>query len=222
MLILKTELIFYVSHQTAGVETVLKKFADDCKITIDPVTVAVDKKRLGVALAEAVRYSKLIFIVGGLDLANSEDTNTVLLELFGGSDGQMNWFQRKLAMTDEVSGKQGFFITKGQQTIILLPDDPEAARNLLYHDAVFLLKARGQLKKNVLRESEKKNRVKLDGMKQIEEECKKLNWEKQEVLNESEEEKDTSYEKRTRLFALFCPIIYISLLLILYFYWNFF
>lgn len=125
---MKCELIFYLAHRTGACEDALSEALAPAGIQLGAVAAATSPTELTYALAQAVRHSNLIFVVGGLNKLGGEDVLSVIgkalsLPLLPSKRRPGCRIPEGAGMLE--SGEQvGYAMESGRQTLVLLPDQP--------------------------------------------------------------------------------------------------
>ncbi len=118
------ELIYYTSGRTAETERVLDKELSPLGLIHSAGAAATDKSELADILEKGLRKSRLIFVIGGLN-DGYDSTDKVLSKILVSNDESVS--------SKRIDGENtsGYIIRSKEQTIVVLPDDPEETERML-------------------------------------------------------------------------------------------
>lgn len=118
------EIIFYLSGKTAEIQSRLETALAPMSLTLEQAQAAVTPKELANMLSDATKKNRLVFIVGGQN-QGKQSAAAVLKKVLGSKKG--------VIVSEKVESKGRFCEMKsvGEQSIVLLPDEPETADLLM-------------------------------------------------------------------------------------------
>lgn len=120
-------LVYYTAYKTGYIQRSLtKKFRTMSKITVKSGYAAVSPDDLQMKFRRALNESELVIVVGGLSSYGENNVMTVLSDYFTNTRLKVDSNKRVL----NENGEDGYLIKTGKKYVLVLPDDPEAARNM--------------------------------------------------------------------------------------------
>lgn len=118
------ELIYYTAGRTAEMEHILDKKLSPIGLSHSAGEAATNKSELADALARGLKKSRIIFVIGGLN-NGYDSTDKVLSKILISNDAEVS--------SKRVDGDKnsGYIIESDNQTIVVLPDNPDESENML-------------------------------------------------------------------------------------------
>lgn len=120
---MKFQIIFYYAGKTGELEEMLSNELDCIGIQLNRSSSACSPAELAKEVSTAVRQTDIIFCVGGTENGN-ESSSSVMSRVLGSSVGRI---KKEYAGEDE----DCTIFSSGNQTILLLPDDPDIVSSLM-------------------------------------------------------------------------------------------
>lgn len=130
-----------MAGRTGQLEDLLQERLAGLGIGLAEVTAATNEEELAAAVEKGVSRRNLLLIAGGLSKPDSQNTARQISSLLSLPLSSVNppVFRNGTALSGGENCPGGFFLESGRQSLLLLPDDPEAVEKLLDRRALALL-----------------------------------------------------------------------------------
>lgn len=130
-----------MAGRTGQLEDLLQERLSRLGIDLAEVTAATCGEELAAAVGKGVSRRNLLVIAGGLSKPDGQNTARQISSLLSLPLSSVNppVFRNGTALSGGDSFPGGFFLESGRQSLLLLPDDPEAVERLLDRQALALL-----------------------------------------------------------------------------------
>lgn len=127
------ELIFYLANRTAANEAALRGLLGRIGVELQAVANAAKEGELRYALKQAVDHSNLIFVVGGREALDGQDSASVLARALTSANMKKS------------EGDDWLLLQSGRQTVLSLPDEPDRITKAMEDRLLYLLSSQYSL-----------------------------------------------------------------------------